>query len=382
MANIMRLGGGVGGGGYGTLPEQVSKFAAAAGDKQVVLSWVNPTTDWSGTKIVRKTGSYPQSASDGVTVYDGTAATYTDTGLTNGTVYWYRPFAYNAAKEVQTINLSATATPVKAPTLGMLKVGDKLKFGSIFGQKIIQKVANKTDSLVTLITDGLVFRGAFDAAEPNNSNSIIQKEGNGRYSLSNIHQWLNSSAGAGQWYKAQHSADEPPLDQYCYDGKCGYNTSPGYLNEWTADEISKLQTVSIACGMSYTAKKGGGIETISAKVYLPSEREMGLNSEYSGSTQLELFSDNNSRIAKFSTSLAERYYGGSVSTGWYWLRDPYVQYGGGDTIHTINGVGADGGPSGTQAYHSYFYCARPLCNLLPSTLVSLQPDSDGCYAVI
>lgn len=389
MANIMRFGGGGGGKSYGTLPEQVSGLAATAGNGRAVLSWTNPTSDWAGTKIVRKPASCPQSAGDGVTVYDGTATACTDTGLTNGAVYCYRPFTYNAAKDVQTIMSSVTVTPVEPPkgqALSALNVGDKLKFGSIFGNKIVQRVANKADNLVTLITDGIVFRGELDAKEPKNTKKSLQEYGNPYYPQSNIQQWLNSSAGAGQWYKAQHSADEPPA----------YDKFAGYLNEWTSDEIDKLQTRDIIC-KTFMYQIGSGehmenldkAEMLSTKIYL-----------YSFNDSLNLFDNLVNRYENHpELSLKERtvHWGRASCTDdckkqfnadyeSYWTRG-VNQIGDGDEYTYSISTTTEDMNFGTIIKPSRTYSCngsgiRPICNLLPSTLVSLQPDADGCYTVI
>ena len=82
------------GGGYGTLAAQINNFYATIGDASVRLTWSNPADgNYAGVVIIRKTGSYPISKSDGVRIYDGTGTSITDTGLINGTQYYYRAFA-------------------------------------------------------------------------------------------------------------------------------------------------------------------------------------------------------------------------------------------------------------------------------------------------
>ena len=85
---------------------QVENFKASLGNLSVILSWTAPSPDednsFVGARIVRKTGSAPTGINDGTIVYEGTALTYTDTGLTAGTTYYYRAFAYNAKKKYQT----------------------------------------------------------------------------------------------------------------------------------------------------------------------------------------------------------------------------------------------------------------------------------------
>ena len=103
MPLINRCGGG---GGTPQLCGQVENFKAGLGNLSVILSWTAPSLDednsFVGARIVRKTGSAPTGIYDGTVVYEGTALTYTDTGLTAGTTYYYRAFAYNAKKKYQT----------------------------------------------------------------------------------------------------------------------------------------------------------------------------------------------------------------------------------------------------------------------------------------
>ena len=95
-----------GGGGTPQLCGQVENFKAGLGNLSVILSWTAPSPDednsFVGARIVRKTGSAPTGINDGTVVYEGTALTYTDTGLTAGTTYYYRAFAYNSKKKYQT----------------------------------------------------------------------------------------------------------------------------------------------------------------------------------------------------------------------------------------------------------------------------------------
>ena len=75
-----------------------SAFEAVAGDGAVSLSWSTPDNlVVTGTAIVRGTDFYPESLSDGTEVYRGSATSTIDTGLTNGTAYYYSVFTYDAA---------------------------------------------------------------------------------------------------------------------------------------------------------------------------------------------------------------------------------------------------------------------------------------------
>lgn len=96
------------GGGTPQLCAQVENFKVLPGTTALtaVLSWTAPSLDednsFVGARIVRKTGSAPTGINDGTVVYEGTALSYTDTGLTAETTYYYRAFAYNAKKKYQT----------------------------------------------------------------------------------------------------------------------------------------------------------------------------------------------------------------------------------------------------------------------------------------
>lgn len=113
MPLINRCGGG---GGTPQLCGQVENFKAGLGNLSAILSWTAPSPDednsFVGARIVRKTGSAPTGISDGTVVYEGTALTYTDTGLTAGTTYYYRAFAYNAKKKYQTEYRVASLTAI------------------------------------------------------------------------------------------------------------------------------------------------------------------------------------------------------------------------------------------------------------------------------
>ena len=104
-------GNGGGGGGGGNAPAAPTGLQATAGNAQVSLSW-NASTGASGYYVKRSTtsGSEAQIATASTTAY-------TDSGLTNGTTYYYEVSAYNSYGQSSDSNeVSATPTaPVTAP---------------------------------------------------------------------------------------------------------------------------------------------------------------------------------------------------------------------------------------------------------------------------
>jgi len=100
----------------GAAPANVNTFTATPGDAQVSLSWSNPAdADLSGIRIVRKIGSYPANASDGIIIYTASGTSVTDAGLTNGTQYFYKAFAYDGVPNYAS-GVQATATPSAGAT--------------------------------------------------------------------------------------------------------------------------------------------------------------------------------------------------------------------------------------------------------------------------
>ncbi|HTK04833.1 MAG TPA: fibronectin type III domain-containing protein [Candidatus Eisenbacteria bacterium] len=94
-----------------TPPANVSPFTATAGNQSVSLSWGNPTDpDFDRVKIIRKTGGSPTGPNDGAEIYNGNGTAYVDTGLTNGTTYFYGAYAYDDVPNYAS-GAFASATP-------------------------------------------------------------------------------------------------------------------------------------------------------------------------------------------------------------------------------------------------------------------------------
>jgi glucuronoarabinoxylan endo-1,4-beta-xylanase len=107
-----------GGGGGGTPPAAPTGITATGGNAQVTLAW-NASAGATGYYAKRSStsgGPYTQLGS--------TAATnFTDTGLTNGTTYYYVVSAYNSAGE-SPLSAEVNATPLCTPTAVVATTGD------------------------------------------------------------------------------------------------------------------------------------------------------------------------------------------------------------------------------------------------------------------
>lgn len=268
-----------------------------------------------------------------------------------------------------------------AQKLSNLANKSKIKFGSLHGKPIIWIVADKNhtgypSNSVTLVTNQIIKMLCFDAAESANSNSDRKTSGNNRYIYSNLRQWLNSSAAAGAWYAAQHSADAPPTSA---NVSCNaYDTIAGFLNGFTADERAALLDTTISVGKSST--DGGGTETCVDKIFPLSCTEVGLTGDHTCGSKLAIFSDNASRIATVTAEcVANSNYSSNPASGaawYYWLRDAYAE-----EAYAARDVNSNGTLFRSNAYHGN-HGLRPACNLSSDLLISDSTDSDGCYTVI
>ena len=218
----------------------------------------------------------------------------------------------------------------------------------------------------------------FDAMEPSSSDSNRRSYGNNRYIHSNLRQWLNSAAGAGAWYTAQHSADQGPDASHVWSNTNPYLTLAGFLNAFTANERAALLSTTITVGKSST--DGGGTETCTDLIFPLSCTEVGLTGDHTCGSKLAIFSDNASRIATVTAEcVANSNYSSNpaANAAWYyWLRDAYA-----GSSNDARRVLTDG--TLHRYYASYgYYGLRPACNLSSEILISDSTDADGCYTVI
>lgn len=268
--------------------------------------------------------------------------------------FYARQFTYNPKKQYQTMLEGAIAYLPIMPDgqeLSKLPSGSKVKLGTWNDTPLQWKVARDTsDQSIRLVLEpdsvSLFGTMAYDVAEPSNSDSDRRSFGNSRYIYSNIHQWLNATKVSG-WYTAQHSADAAPAYYYF----------PGFLSGWSENHIAALDRATLTT--SRASIDGGGTETFVARVALISTTELGLQSS-TGGGRLDIFNSDGDR----------------ATGSYYWTRTPHPS----SSFNAYQVVGSGALGNGGNVFLAYG--VRPLCKPLSNILVSLEPDSEGCYTIV
>ena len=259
-----------------------------------------------------------------------------------------------------------------AQLLSNLPIGATIKFGkhqvgSETAQPIIWVVAAKNHSgypsnSVTLVAQKIIDIRAYDATEANYAG------GNGDYGLSNINQWLNSSASAGGWYTATHTNDTPPTNDST-EGETGYQDRAGFLYNFTTAERELIlpTTLTVQIGTNISKK-------FTSKVYLPSLWEiLGTGETFDGSSCFEYFQPQGGGCPL--TSQAFTYTSSTnkpdaIADNFdYWTRSTH-----GNQPCTISYA------DNFWWQHPYYGDGiRPVLNLPAKAKISDTPDSSGCY---
>ena len=102
-----------------TPPAAPTGLTASSGDKQVLVKWTrNTDTDLNGYLLYRSAISgFTPASGDSIATLSHTATDYTNTGLTNGTTYYYRLVAFDVAGNRSAASGEASAIPDLPPTL-------------------------------------------------------------------------------------------------------------------------------------------------------------------------------------------------------------------------------------------------------------------------
>lgn len=269
-------------------------------------------------------------------------------------------------------------TPIPSQLISSLEVGtlvcdNNTKYG---GEVIIWQIADfdhagYPDDSVTLISEKLLTAHCFDAKEPTNPTTKFKNEGGEGWRMSNIRQWLNSTAGEGLWYSAQHEYDAPPTEANLSGGRA-YDNEAGFLNGFS--QWFKGALIQTSYNLIISEVLGGGNEDVSDKIFLASKKEV--DSGYA--TTFPIFSGGASFCKPSPTQYFLDYvkdtgYTYSDSIRW-WLRDIYSTW--------SSSVISENGMPGNAVSAIGHWGVRPVCNLSKSTLVSEEPDENGIYRIV
>lgn len=316
-----------GGGGTPQLCGQVENFKAGLGNLSAILSWTAPSPDednsFVGARIVRKTGSAPTGINDGTVIYEGTALTYTDTGLTAGTTYYYRAFAYNAKKKYQTAYRVINKTAMAVYPNFADNTWDTIINACHSGNVPDTWVAGDSKTMTIDGADYLV--------------DIVGKNHD-----------TYTAGGIAPLTFGLHD---------CYGTKYPMNSSDTNSTGW-GDSIMRMQTltailakmpVNIQNGirpvnkLTATSGSNDSIKTASDKLFTFSETEVYGSRQYSYSgegNQYDYYKAGNSKVKKVGSTAS-----------WWWLRSPYK-----NSSRSFCAVSTDGSASFDNASDSDGVC--------------------------
>ena len=163
-----------------------------------------------------------------------------------------------------------------------VKLGDTLTFGRYNDLPIKWRVIDIKDGKAVVISQDILTIKAYDAAESGKYNYIGNKDywnenikeldimtqhklrGSNQWHLSNIRTWLNSDRENVQYN------DQPPVSSAMSDNKNGYDSEPGFLNDFTDEEKKAILPTRNFTGIETTSV------TTEDKVFLLSKDELQL----------------------------------------------------------------------------------------------------------
>ena len=320
---VLGVTGSYGGEGTPQLCGQVENFKVVPGTVALTaaLSWTAPSPDednsFVGARIVRKTGSAPTGINDGTVVYEGTALTYTDTGLTAGTTYYYRAFAYNAKKKYQTEYRVASLTAITLTSNLAGNTWEQIIEACQSGSVPDTWVAGDSKAMTI---DGVNYQ--FDIVGKNHDT----------YTAGGI---APLTFGLHDCYGTKYQMNSRDTSSTGWDGsKMRTETLPAILAKMPVNIQNGIRAVN---KLTATSGTNSTIKTASDKLFPYSEMEVygSAKTSHAGEgKQYDYFKAGNSKVKKVGSTAS-----------WWWLRSPSTNIGGRFCAVTTSGSVANSNAS-------------------------------------
>lgn len=259
---------------------------------------------------------------------------------------------------------------------------------------------------VSVITDKVIYNMCFDAKEPDNADENRKKDGNNRYRLSNIRQWLNSTLGGNHWYTPQNingefhynDRDQPPSQEFITSEwrHRPYTNMNGFATMFRDYELDSILPTKVKSGVNKTYDYSPTVDgeerydLMEDKFFLPSVTELGFGDNpfeeegvgiAEGAT-IAYFADSENRKSQMErTCFVYSKYNQVTSdltdkTTTYQYMTRSAKLNSTNHLYTANTV------LQTAKKPNDIYSLRPMCNIDGDTLVSTTVDDDGCYTII
>ncbi len=167
-------------------------------------------------------------------------------------------YAENETESVYAVKKTAydeivSKSTIETYSVSSINVGDYFQMGKYNGDPILWRCVDIDENGPLMLSDKILCMKPFDAYGVNTNSShgrgyvssqvtgyYRQKWGSNYWSDSNIRDWLNSNASAGNvvW-----SCGNPPDKSHVYNGNNAYDTEAGFLTGFTAKEQSAMKIV-------------------------------------------------------------------------------------------------------------------------------------------
>ncbi len=331
--------------GNGINLDDCSNISCALKTGGIEIKWTDPqdvvfngkiTAQWIGTKLVRKTGAYPTSETDGTVLIDSkvrnaySSQPFIDKGVQNNTVYYYCLFPYTEKSVTKSDSnrfkqkMIVFNSVLKNNTWEQIAQASEAGIASTIwniGDEINLTLSGEINQTITMqIWDF----NHFDKSDGTGKAGIIF----GTKNLLNSEYKMNTEATSQNGWRGSLMRSDTMIKVY--------NSLPPNLKK-----IVKEVNVRADKGKN----NNFALETVKDKVFIPSYKETGVIDSSNppkddGSIKIPIFTDDTSRIKKINNSAKH-----------YWLRTSYTGYS--NNFHNISDRGS--------TYSDYAFNPKGVC---------------------